>query len=174
MRPKQNKWKVSFFKPAKYLVLTAALYLIALMAIESRGRDITVLVGLSVLLFFEIDRVFKYYTFDADGVRQHWFFHTDFFPWSSFQEIFLIERGREADPKYFHCRICMDRGVRRRMSSAVDQALHPFRMIVIELTVNGGPGPLYWWADREQLLSFLDDLGITPEVKPYGGFLSDD
>lgn len=168
----RNEFRITYEKNARVLLPIMILLTFAIFLFGFR-EHITGLCLLGSVFFLEIDWICKYYTIDEAGVHQHWFFHTDHFAWEEFKDLFLIVHGAEGTSGYWST-LCMDRGVKHRMNSAVDRDLHPFRMVVIELIGAGGGLRARWCADRESLLAFLHTLGIDPPIKPYRGFLSNE
>lgn len=125
--------------------------------------------ALMLFAMLYMDSLFRTYVIDSEGVHQRWFFHTDHFPWDSFQSIFLVEDGSNQRP---NCCLCLDRGISFRLNPYVDRDIHFFRFVMIELTEPGGYHGLKWCADKQSILSFLNQLDIFPQAQKYHGFLS--
>ena len=64
-----------------------------------------------------------------DGMKVKWYFHTDFYPWSSFVTI-DVESSVDRPEDLI---ICFDRGI-SRVNSNIDPTLHPFRFFVFEVS----------------------------------------
>ena len=123
----------------------------------------------AAVFFVGADYYFRVYTFRRDGVQVRWFFHTAFYPWEEFQDIFRFEyRGNREAYGY----LCLDRGIPHRLAPRLDRDLHWFRFILVELTDAQRPGAWKWCADREEVLRFLRDLGIEASEKPYRGLFT--
>ena len=106
------------------------------------------------------DLMSRKYIFLEDGMKVKWYFHTFFYPWSSFVNIAVEPASHNLEDLI----ICFDRGI-SRISIEVDPTVHPFKFFVVEVSdcfshkAFAGVGlPA---VSKEDFLQFLDGKNIN-------------